>query len=403
MLTHDIDLRTGTPLWLHNPTARVPFKAPSRDRKTDVCIVGAGVTGAMLAEELTAAGMKVILIDRRAPLIGSTAATTALLQYDIDQPLTLLGKKIGQERAMRAWRRSKLALEGLAVKISMLGIRCAMKRVDALYLSGNVLDREALHAEWEARRHAGLTTQFLSHTLLQSAYGIERGAAIRAFDNLTVNPLKMAAGFHRHAQERGAEILAPATAAAVTHDKHDVTVHLAEGTTITAKALVYCTGYEVPRCLAQYKRDIISTYAIATKPQPNKIWPSGCMIWEASDPYLYVRATTDGRVICGGEDEEFTSPTKRDALMKRKQATLEKKLKKLLPQLDTRAEFSWSAAFGGSATGLPHIGPVPNQPHTYAILAYGGNGITFSRLGAEIIRAELVDEKKDPDADLFAF
>ena len=29
-------------------------------------------------------------------------------------------------------------------------------------------------------------------------------------------------------------------------------------------------------------------------------------IWEASDPYLYMRATADGRVICGGEDEEFS-------------------------------------------------------------------------------------------------
>ena len=403
MLTHPLDLRTGTPLWLTTPSARVPFRKLQRDRTTDICIIGAGVTGAMLAEELTAAGLRVIVLDRRAPLIGSTAATTALLQYDIDQPLTKLDGQIGKERAVRAWRRSKLALEGLAVKIEMLELRCAMKRVDALYLAGDKLGRDGLHAEWEARRHAGLITQFLPHAELKERYGIDRAAAIRAFDNLTVNPLKMAAGFHRRAQERGAEILAPATAAAVTHGKDSVTVHLAEGPSITARALVYCTGYELPRALGRYQRDIISTYAIATRPQPNRIWPTGCMLWESSDPYLYVRATSDGRVICGGEDEEFTSPEKRDRLMQKKQEVLEKKLKKLLPQLDTRAEFAWSAAFGGSTTGLPHIGPIKGEPHTYAILAYGGNGITFSRLGAEIIRAELVDGKKDPDADLFAF
>ncbi len=37
-----------------------------------------------------------------------------------------------------------------------------------------------------------------------------------------------------------------------------------------------------------------------------KIWPGAAFVWEASDPYLYMRATADGRVICGGEDEEFT-------------------------------------------------------------------------------------------------
>lgn len=403
MLTLPLDLRTGTPLWLHTPTARVPFTAPKRDRKTDICIIGAGVTGAMLAEELTSAGLRVIILDRRAPLIGSTAATTALLQSDIDRPLSLLGKQIGQERAMRAWRRSKLTLEGLAAKIEMLELRCALKRTDALYLAGDLLDHEGLHDEWRARQHASLTNQFLSRAELREGYGIDRAAAIRAFDNLTVNPLKMAAGFHHHALARGAEILAPATAAAVTHGKNDITIHLAEGPDIQAKALVYCTGYELPRCLARFKREIMSTYAIATRPQPQRIWPTGCMIWESSDPYLYMRATSDGRVICGGEDEEFATPEKRDALMTKKKALLEKKLAKIFPQLDTRAEFSWSAAFGSSSTGLPHIGRVPNEPHTYAILAYGGNGITFSRLGAEIIRAELLDGKKDPDADLFAF
>ena len=50
------------------------------------------------------------------------------------------------------------------------------------------------------------------------------------------------------------------------------------------------------------------------------------MIWEASDPYLYIRTTPDGRVICGGEDEDFADDEKRDALIPRKTATLRRKL-----------------------------------------------------------------------------
>ena len=55
------------------------------------------------------------------------------------------------------------------------------------------------------------------------------------------------------------------------------------------------------------------------------------MIWEASDPYLYLRATHDGRVICGGEDEDFTDEERRDALLPEKAAAIAAKLARLLP------------------------------------------------------------------------
>ena len=74
--------------------------------------------------------------------------------------------------------------------------------------------------------------------------------------------------------------------------------------------------------------------------------PDECCICEASDPYLYIRTTPEGRVICGGEDEEFSDAERRDALLGRKTATLRRKLHRLLPKLDTTVEFAWTGAFG---------------------------------------------------------
>ena len=59
-------------------------------------------------------GHSVICIDRRGPLIGSTPATTALVQFEIDQPLSALSTMIGVTKAERAWRRSRLAVANLA-------------------------------------------------------------------------------------------------------------------------------------------------------------------------------------------------------------------------------------------------------------------------------------------------
>ena len=85
------------------------------------------------------------------------------------------------------------------------------------------------------------------------------------------------------------------------------------------------------------------------------------MIWEASDPYLYLRTTPDGRIICGGEDEEFSDEAARDALLPRKTATLQRKLGRLIRGADTTVEFAWTGSFGTSDTGLPTIGQIPRH------------------------------------------
>ena len=147
-----LDLRTGTPGLAGLSRARRPDQALTRDVKADVLIVGMGISGAMMAEALAADGMSVIAIDRRGPIKGSTAATTALVQFEIDQPLTLLVGKIGKDRAERAWRRSRLALSSTSRRaLPNSASRAADAERNSLYLAGNVLDAGALARGRRAR------------------------------------------------------------------------------------------------------------------------------------------------------------------------------------------------------------------------------------------------------------
>ncbi len=168
---------------------------------------------------------------------------------------------------------------------------------------------------------------------------------------------------------------------------------------VRCQALVYATGYEMPKAVRTRKHQIFSTWAIATRPQPRALWPTRCFIWEAADPYLYMRVSPDHRVICGGEDEEFSDEETRDALLERKKASLERKLKAMFPRLDTRAEFAWCGSFGSSKTGMPTIGAIPGLPNCYVAMGYGGNGITFSMMAAQMLRG-LITGVGDPDTDL---
>ncbi|RYY85964.1 MAG: FAD-binding oxidoreductase, partial [Chitinophagaceae bacterium] len=77
-------------------------------------------------------------------------------------------------------------------------------------------------------------------------------------------------------------------------------------------------------------------------------------------------------------------------------------LRQLMPQLAFETDYSWAGIFAGTPDGLPFIGTVPAQPHTAYVLGFGGNGILFSVLAAQIITA-LMQGKKPKEATLFSF
>lgn len=395
------DLRTGRTAWQASRMPAVPTHRPASGR-FDVVVIGAGISGALVAEALTDAGLGVLVVDRRGVAKGSTAASTALLQHELDTPLVRLGSKIGVEKASRAWQRSRLAVAALTERTQSLGIDAGLERRSSLYLQGDTLDADQLEAEAAERRRIGLNARFLSRSAVSRAYGIKGRAAIVSTGNSIADPRKLTAGYLRVAVSRGARIFTPVTVSDVQADASGVRVSTEQGHTFDADHVVYATGYELPTVVPAKGHQLISTWAIATRPQPRALWPEECLIWEAADPYLYMRTTGDGRVICGGEDERFADSDKRDALTPDKADRLSKKLSRLFPKIDPTPQFAWAGTFGASSNGMPTIGPVPRMPNCYAVLGYGGNGITFSMLAAQLIRSAITG-KRDVDASLFAF
>ena len=176
--TQHRDLRTGTPVW---PRPRTALDRPTpldANVVTDVVVVGGGVTGALVTDGLLRAGLRVVVVDRRGWARGSTAASTALLQFDLDQPLIHLRRKLGLDAAARAYTRSAAAVDYLRGRVTDLGLRCGLRERHAVYLPGNVLDARGLAAEARARDAIGLRSQLLDRAALRALTTIDRLAAI---------------------------------------------------------------------------------------------------------------------------------------------------------------------------------------------------------------------------------
>lgn len=393
------DLRTGKPVWRETPQpAPTPLQA---DLRVDVAVIGGGVSGALVADALLQAGRSVAVFDRRGLALGSTAASTALLQFELDQPLSLLARRIGMQKAVRAYWRSATAVGYLRGRIADLNIACGFRERHTLYLPGNVLDADGLREEAAARARVGLRSEYIDAEALMQRAGIARPGAIWSAGSAEVDPVALVRGLWRSAARRGAAIHAPCDIVKIVPAAAQVTLTTDSGATVRAKHVVLATGYELSSLVRPKGYRIISTWALATRPQPERLWPSRCLIWEAADPYLYIRTTRDGRVVAGGEDAEFSDPARRDRLLPAKIARIAKKLGALMPGIDPTPAMAWTGSFGDSATSLPAIGPVPGAERCFAVLGFGGNGITFSAIAAQVIQRAVLG-LPDPDADLFA-
>jgi glycine/D-amino acid oxidase-like deaminating enzyme len=381
--TEQADLRGGCSPWFE--TGQHPVSLDLRESmKCDALIVGGGITGSLIAERLTRQGLDVIIIDRELPGRGSTAASTAMLLWEIDRSVTQLTQRYGFERASRAYRASLNAVTGLKSLVLQLGLRCEMRERNSLYLATGDTSK-ALLEEHRLRERAGLPGDFFDHPMLLDSFGIMRAGAIVSAGAADADPVQLSRGLLRTAVARGARVF---ESEAIEYDATSQTAcaQLKNGHQIEARSVVLATGYVMPAIVHSAIHTVSSSWAIATAPQPRNIWKDGALIWEDSKDYLYARTTAAGRIIIGGEDsDQVTEPNARDRLIPEKTRILARKLAALWPAANTEIEFQWSGTFDTTSDGLPLIGPVPGMKGVYAAYGYGGNGITFSFLAAQLI------------------
>ena len=183
-----------------------------------------------------------------------------------------------------------------------------------------------------------------------------------------------------------------------------VRVETDDGVIIRCKQLIFAAGYESQTWLDQRVASNRSSYAFVSEPMPGELGVlKNTLVWESARPYLYMRRTADERLLVGGEDDKFDIPLRRDARVAGKSEKLAKRVKEMFPDLPMKIAFSWAGTFAETDDGLPFFGVHEQHgPHVHFAMAYGGNGITYSLIGAELLRDKLMG-KEHPCEKLFNF
>jgi glycine/D-amino acid oxidase-like deaminating enzyme len=396
-----MDLTSGDPLWPLLNGLPATYPRLHRDLRCDVAVIGGGITGALVAHRFAGAGIHTVLLEAGEIGRASTAATTALIQYEIDTHLVDLIDRLGRDRAVRSYRLCLDAVRGLG---KLAGKGCAWRSTRSLYLASQKAHREMLAREHRARREAGIEVDLLGDDDLRERFPFSRPAALLSYQAGELDAYRLCYKLLTEGVRKGLAIYDRTPVLRYDARRRGVELRTEGGFRVTARRVVFATGYETPAFLDRTIVRLHSTFALATAPVASfDGWGENrCLIWETARPYFYARTTADGRALIGGADRPFATAHNRRQLLTRQTSVVARQFTRLFPDLKWDVDWRWGGTFGETRDGLPYIGSVRQFPHGYFALGYGGNGITFSYIAAKILLDRFLD-RPNPDGALFGF
>ena len=398
-----MNLQAGYPYSLIKHGLLFNYPKLNKNLETDVLVVGGGISGALVAWHLIKRGIGCVLADSRTIGLGSTCASTGLLQYEIDTALSELKDIVGLKQAVRAYHLCRQAIYELGDISKEIGFN-EFEYKRSLYYAAHKKDISFLKDEFTIRKESGFDIQYLSAAALKKEVGFNAPAALLSNDGAQVDAYLFSHRLLQHATKHGLLVFDRTKIINLGYQNKNSIFKTEDKFTIKAKRIVYATGYESVKYVSKSIVKLLSTFATVSEhmDDDSRVHKNDLMIWNTANPYLYMRTTHDGRILIGGRDENFYNPLKRDKMIKRKAVQLAEDFKTLFPAVDFKPEFSWAGTFGATKDGLPFIGNYKPIRNGYFALGFGGNGITFSQVAATII-ADLIEGKNNSDARLFSF
>jgi glycine/D-amino acid oxidase-like deaminating enzyme len=400
-------LRFGSPYWLtRSPElAQITYPQHRSDVDVDVAIVGGGFTGCTAAYVLAKAGLRVALFERTQLGRGSAVASTALLMQEPDRSFVELTRRYGSKTAQTIWRLSRRAVRDLVRMLDRMN--CGLHVVSSLRVATDARGADKVRRDLQARRRVGLGGRLLDQRALGRRTGLEGSAAILTAGNAVVDPYRATHALARAAVDAGALIFEQSEVIGVKGSSTAAVVTTARGQTRCRWAVI-ATGFATPAfkpLRASFR--MRSTYVIATRPASTESLRARVgkyMFWDAAEPYHYFRWTDDGRILFGGADRPVPrTKAARQRALAASATRLHKELVEIFPPAEPLSvEMAWAGLFATTPDGLPYIGEHPRYPRHLFALGYGGNGMTFSLLAAQILMRRCL-EHPQPSDGLFGF
>jgi glycine/D-amino acid oxidase-like deaminating enzyme len=254
-----MNLYEQQPYWLMKNGIVASYSSLNENISVDVAIMGAGVSAALTAWHLRNSGLSIGVFERRHAGMGSTAASTAFLQYEIDTPLIDLCKYVGEDNAVRSYELCRKAIYDIAGICKSIKPRFDFHLRPSTQYASFKKDIGKLLEEYRLRKKFGFDVEWMEQADLAKTFGLEAPAAIFSEDGGEVDAYLLTHALLKDVAKCGHRVFNNTGIDTIEHSKRDIILHTQNGLKIKAKKLVIACGYESLRYVPKKIADIYST------------------------------------------------------------------------------------------------------------------------------------------------
>ncbi|MGE3974711.1 MAG: FAD-dependent oxidoreductase [Bdellovibrionales bacterium] len=369
----------------------------NKDLKAQVVVVGAGISGLTTAYLLLKEGYEVVVLDKDSLGRNETGLTSAHLSNALDDGYYNIRKWHGDRGCQLAFESHTAAINTIEQICTAENISCEFSRVSGYLFLGPNQEMRHLIEELTACHVAGFLDVELFPQIPVSFFN--SGQTLMFPQQAQFHPIKYMYGLVESVLRLGGKIFwntqvtdvkGGANAQVITSHNHIVSCN-------------YCVvATNVPmnnRVIVHTKEAAYRTYIIGMK-VPHGMMPP-MLIWDASDPYHYVRLQSDPNkkediLIIGGEDHRVGQKPANESPYKNLKLWAKKVLK-----IDYPISCQWSGQIVEPTDGLAYVGHNPRD-HRNVFIATGdsGHGLTHGTIAGLLLK-DLICGKTNEWAKLY--
>ncbi len=364
--------------WLRRHPLRKNYPTLQGPQRTEVLVIGGGITGLSIALDLLQRGHNAIVCEANVIGAGTTGGSSGHLDAHPEMGPQRLVAQLGEDNA-RVYTEMRLAairsIEQLANN------RCAFAHVPAYYYTENEGHLRSLRRDSDDASRIGLEVTWVDDLPIARGVGGYRIDGMARIDCLAY--VQQLASL---VVEHGGQIFEHTLVSGPT-EKHPKSLATSHGEISFDQVIVavHCNFTHVQRLYLQ--TPAYQSYVIAAEvhsPLPDALF------WDDSEPYYYVRrGTVDGRVVLVGGRDHRTGDGDERAAMNQLEAWARERFD--VKEIITR----WSAELFEPTDGLPFIGKLTETENVWIATGLSGVGLTLGTAAGSMI-ADLVDGKPHP-------
>jgi len=363
--------------------------APNRSKlegeiKCDVCVIGAGITGASAALHLAEQGYNVVLLESHQVGWGASGRSGGQAIIGYNKGFRDIASLVGRDDAQKLWDLGIHSKDLLIETVEKHNIQCDLKWGHLMMAIKPRQMRELEDAKEEMETETGYEgLRILDKTEAHTRVGSEKYiGALYDPGSGHLHPLNYTLGLATAAETAGAKIYENSPA---THILEGVepTITTPSGT-VRCQHVIMCANAYLDQLEPGIAKKImpVGTFIIATEPLSTDLAQSLIRddegVVDINFVLNYWRRSADNRMLFGGR-VSYSGLAPFDL-----KQTMGNTMRDIYPQLNNaQVEYAWGGNVAITVNRLPHFGRVGTN--IYFAHGFSGHGILFTGLAGKLM------------------